>query len=135
MLFFAPTEADLTVQNIDKMLKDVLDWHTLGIKLGLPVYTLGAIRIDYIAHGTARQRHEMITKWLEYDTEASWDKLANGLKQMGKHAVATKIGNTYMPGYGGRFARDLHSDKNVYCAYGSSIIHLAPICNMQCIID
>ena len=37
---------------------------------------------------------------LDYDTEASWDKLANALKEMGKPVVATKI-YTYVPGYRG----------------------------------
>ena len=67
------------------------------MKLGLPVYKLEEIRIDYSAYGTGRQRQEMITTWLDYDTEASWDKLANALKEMGKPVVATKI-YTYVPG-------------------------------------
>ena len=86
------------------MLTEVLDWHTLGIELGLPVCKLEAIRIDYNTYGIARQKQEMITTWLEYDTEASWDKLANALKEMGKHVAATKICNTYVPGYTGMFA-------------------------------
>ena len=84
----------------------MLDWHTLGTKLGLPVYKLEAIRIDYNAYGTGRQKQEMITTWLEYDTEASWDKLANALKEMGKHVAASKIWNTYVTGYRGMFAID-----------------------------
>ena len=83
---------------------EVLDWHTLGIKLGIPYHSLGEIQINYSAYGIGRQRQEMITKWLNYDTEASWDKLANALEEMGKHVVATKIWNTYVPGYRGMFA-------------------------------
>ena len=79
----------------------MLDWHTLGTKLGLPFYKLEAIRIDYSAYGTGRQKQEMINTWLQYDTEASWDKLANALKEMGKHVAAAQItGNV------GRLARD-----------------------------
>lgn len=87
------------------MLTEVLEWHTLGTKLGLPVYTLDTIRIDFNANGTGRQRQQMITTWLAYDTKASWSKLANALEAMGKHVAATKIWNTYVPGYRGRFAR------------------------------
>ena len=84
----------------------MLDWHTLGIKVGIPYHVLGEIQINYNAYGTGRQRQEMIRKWLEYDTEASWDKLANALEEMGKHVVATKIWNAYVPCYRGMFATD-----------------------------
>ena len=100
---FAPTGTPLTLRNIDKILTEVLDWYTLGIKIGLPHRLLEEIRIDYSAYGIGRQRQEMITKWLEYDTKASWDKLANALKEMGKHVVANKIWNAYVPGYTGMF--------------------------------
>ena len=49
------------------------------------------------------QKQEMITKWLEYDTEASWGKLANALKEMEKHVAATQIWNTHVTGYRGMF--------------------------------
>ena len=88
------------------MLMEVLDWHTLGIKLGIPDHSLAEIRINYSAYGIGRQKQELITKWLEYDTEASWDKLANALKEMGKHVAANKIWNAYLPGYRGMFAID-----------------------------
>ena len=100
---FAPTETPLTLRNIDEILTEVLDWYTLGITVGIPHHLLGEIQINYSAYGIGRQRQEVITKWLEYDTEASWDKLANGLKDMGKHVVATKIWNTCIPGYTGMF--------------------------------
>lgn len=88
------------------MLTDVLDWHTLGTKLGLPDSSLGAIRIDHSAYGTDRQRHEMISKWLAYDTKASWNKLANALEEMGNNTLAKNIRETYIPGYTCKFTRD-----------------------------
>ena len=91
----------MTLQNIDKILIEVVDWHTLGIKLGLPVHTLRGIEINYSVHGLDRKRHEMISSWLNYDTEASWDKLASALKEMGMHVAAKKIA-----GKVGRLARD-----------------------------
>ena len=36
------------------MLTEVLDWHTLGIKLGIPDHSLGEIRINYSAYGIGR---------------------------------------------------------------------------------
>ena len=79
----------------------MLDWHTLGIKLGLPDHKLREIEINYSVHGLDRQRHEMISSWLNYDTEASWDKLASALKEMGMHVAANKIAGNV-----GRLARD-----------------------------
>ena len=93
------------------MLTGVLDWHTLGIKLDIPDHSLAEIRIDYSAYGIDRQKQEMITKWLEYDTEASWDKLANALEEMGKHVAANKIWNAYVPGYRGKTALVSVNDK------------------------
>ena len=108
---FSYTDTSLTLKNIDQILMEVLDWHTLGIKLGIPVHSLTEIQINYSAYGIGRQRQEMITKWLEYDTEASWDKLANALKEMGKHVAANKIWNVYVPGYKGKTALVSINDK------------------------
>ena len=88
------------------MLTSVLDWHTLGTKLGLPDSSLGAIRIDHSPYGTDRQRHEMISKWLAYDTKASWSKLASALEEMGNNTLAEEIRGKYIPGYKSEFTRD-----------------------------
>ena len=108
LLFLSLTHTDtlLTLKNIDPILSEVLDWHNLGVKLDLPVQFLQEIKVNYSAYGTGREKQEMITTWLEYDTEASWDKLANALKEMGKHVTASKIWNTYVTGYKGMFAID-----------------------------
>ena len=100
MKILAPTAIPLTLQTIDEILIEVVDWHTLGIKLGLPDQKLKEIEINYSAHGLGRQRNEMISSWLMYDTEASWDKLASALKKMGMHVVAKIAGNV------GRLTRD-----------------------------
>ena len=33
----------------------------------------------------------LLSKWLDYDPEASWDKLDNALETMGKNAIAKNI--------------------------------------------
>ena len=38
----------------------------------------------------------MLSKWLDYDTEASWEKLANALNTMGKNALAANIRSKFM---------------------------------------
>ena len=106
---FLPLDASLTLQNIDQLLTEVLDWNTLGTKLGLPDYCLGEIKIDYHAYGTRRQRKEMISKWLQSDTEASWSRLASALEKMGNKTVAKNIWSQYVPGYKSRFVRDYNS--------------------------
>ena len=95
----------MTHQNISQMLTEVLDWHTLGTKLGLPVHILGTISINYYACGNNRQRAEMISAWLEYDTEPSWNKLASALSEMGNHALAKKIRDIHIPEYRSKLIR------------------------------
>ena len=73
------------------MLTDVVDWYTLGIKLGIPGYKLKEIKIDNSAYGNVRQRNEMISEWLSYDINPSWTKLASALMKMGNNAKAKKI--------------------------------------------
>ena len=106
VLLIAPTDVSLTDKNIDQMLTEVVDWHTLGEKLELPVHTLEKIQIDHSAYGTDRQRQKMISSWLKYDTEASWSKIAGALKEMGNNTLAAKICDQYVPGFKGVFARD-----------------------------
>ena len=38
----------------------------------------------------------MVSKWLDYDPEASWDKLANALNTMGKNTIAANIRSKYV---------------------------------------
>ena len=101
---FAPTEESLTYYNIDSILTKVLDWYNLGTKLGLPNYKLREIWHD--CTGIVQQRQEMISKWLAYDTEASWNKLARALEEMGMRVVAKEVLDKYVPGYKSMFACD-----------------------------
>ena len=109
LFFFGCTKflETLTLENIDQMLTEVLDWHTLGIKLGIPGYLLGKIQIDFSSHGTTRQRQEMIKTWLTCDKERSWRKLACILEEMEMHVVAKEIRDKYTPDYDSKFAGDI----------------------------
>ena len=102
MISFAPTEKSLTLNDVDNILTKVLDWYTLGTKLGLPDYKLTEIRLDYTE--TVHQRQQMISKWLAFDTETSWNKLARALEEMGMRVVAKEVLDKYVPGYRGRLA-------------------------------
>jgi len=78
------------------MLKDVLDWHTLGEKLGISHQKLQAIQAEC---DTYQQKEMIIKTWLEDDKEASWSKLASTLEEIGKHVhtVAREIQCKYVP--------------------------------------
>ena len=91
----------LTAKNLGEMLTEVLDWYKLGTKLDLQAHSLAEIRMDYSVHGTDRQRQEMISKWLAFDTEASWSKLAGALEEMGENTAAKNIRDKCVPRCGG----------------------------------
>jgi hypothetical protein len=38
----------------------------------------------------------MVSKWKDYDPEASWEKLANALNAMGKNTIAANIRSKYV---------------------------------------
>ena len=69
------------------------EWHGLGLQLGLPEHILKPIG----SHPDVEDRlRVMLSKWLDYDPQASWDKLANALTAMGKNAIAANIRSEYM---------------------------------------
>ena len=82
------------IKNIVISLKDVIaEWHDLGIHLGLPESILKLIGSSPDIEGHLRM---MVSKWLDYDPEASWDKLANALNAMGKNTIAANIRSKYV---------------------------------------
>ena len=85
------------------MLKTVVDWQILGTKLGLPDHMIEEIRIDANVYGSVQQRQKMITRWLDYDLNASWSKLADTLEEMGINNVAKDIRDKYIHGYRSNF--------------------------------
>ena len=82
------------MKNIVIALKDVIaEWHDLGLQLGLPESILKLIGCSPDIEGHLRM---MVSNWLDYDPEASWDKLANALNGMGKNTIAANIRINYM---------------------------------------
>ena len=68
--------------------KDVAEWRDLGLQLGLPDATLASIAMHPDIEG---HRRMMLSKWLESDLEASWEKLADALNKIGKNVIADNI--------------------------------------------
>ena len=97
------TDGSLTPRNIAIMLKTVVDWQILGTKLGLPYHMIEEIQIDTNVNGSVQQRQKMITRWLDYDLNASWSKLADALEEMGINNVGKDIQDKYVHGYRSKF--------------------------------
>ena len=74
-------------------LQDVTEWQDLGIYLGLPDAKIQQIASHHDAMGHKRM---MISEWLKYDTEASWEKLASVLTKMRKNVIAADIRCQYV---------------------------------------
>ncbi len=59
-----------------------MDWETLGAGLGIKPYKLQAIERNKRGD-TAQCKLAMFDVWLRSDTNASWEKLIEALREMG----------------------------------------------------
>ena len=85
------TVAEFSARSVGSAVVAVVDWFKLGRQLGLPHHTLEEVRLDYTVFGTARQRNEILQRWLTSDPAASWQTLCAALKAMGETALADHI--------------------------------------------
>ena len=76
-------------------LTNLLDWHKLGLLLGIKKIKLDVIRLDFDKYGSERQRDEMIDLWLHSDRDASWEKLCTALENMDQNTIAEHIRTRY----------------------------------------
>ena len=80
---------EFKLQHIVVAVRDVnTEWYGLGLQLGLPEHILKPIGSHPDVEDHLRV---MLSKWLDYDPQASWDKLAKALTAMGKNAIAANI--------------------------------------------
>ena len=89
----------LDVLTLSSGLATVINWHQLGLNLGLPKHELDKIERDY--QGNDRQRLKMLDKWLKQMPSAVWANVVSALKQMGENRVAENIHQKYV-GSGGK---------------------------------
>ena len=68
--------------------KDIVNWHDLGLHLDLPESKLASIATHPDIEG---HRRMMLSEWLHFDPEASWEKLATALNKIGKNAIAANV--------------------------------------------
>ena len=84
-----------TLKELSNALNSVVDWHSLGVKLGLEDYELSTIEKNFHAMGIERCKHEMLGRWLRNAKLATWKAVADALQQMGEKKVALKILNKH----------------------------------------
>ena len=69
------------------------DWYPLGLFLGVPSQDLDAIRVSE-GPNLKMQFIKMVVRWLEIKPTATWAKLCQALKEVGKLALAEKVSAT-----------------------------------------
>ena len=87
------SDLEFKLQHIVIAVKDVGEWYNLGLQLGLPDSSLAAIASHPDVKGHKRL---MLSEWLKYDTEASWDKLAGALSVIGENVVSANVRSRFM---------------------------------------
>ena len=93
-----PSTSDikLDLHNVVNAVKDVVTgWHDLGLNLRLPDSILRPIGSNHPQDAESCLRI-MMSKWLSYDTQASWEKLANALTTMGENVIAANITSKFV---------------------------------------
>ena len=74
-------------------LKDLVECHALGLQLGLPESTLKLIDKH---HDSKEHLRMMLSEWLQFDIEASWEKLTAALNKIGKNAIADNVRREFL---------------------------------------
>ena len=91
MLISPPTtSATPTLKELSNALDSVVDWHSLGVKLGLEDHELSAIEKNFRGD-IARCKHEVLSRYLRNDKLPTWKAIIDALHLMGEHTVASKI--------------------------------------------
>ena len=84
-----PSNLKLELKDLVNAVRDVIEWHDLGLELGLPESVLQSIEADHRYIGDRRRM--MLSKWLDFDQEASWEKLIAALMTIRRKDVAENI--------------------------------------------
>ena len=85
----------LNLKELSNALDSVVNWHSLGVKLGLEDHELRTIEHNYRGDGSERCKHEVLSCWLRSAKQQTWKAVSDALQLMGEHAVAWKIQAKY----------------------------------------
>ena len=77
------------MEEVCRLLEEIKEWDHLGANLGLSETTIADIRRR--SDGIDARTTAMISKWLESDGEATWEKLARALTTLGHDDIASQI--------------------------------------------
>ena len=75
--------------------RDVSDWHNLGLHLDLTMSKLKSLQSIHHTHGEQRVKAEMFNVWLSSCPDASWHKLVTALKAIDEKRVAKEVESSY----------------------------------------
>ena len=84
----------MTLQNLTSDLWSVVNWHSLGLLLGVPPSELRRIELDFISN-SERKKSEMLYWWLR-NKQASWHDIVKALHESGEHRLADTIREKYL---------------------------------------
>ena len=88
--FSSPATDTPLLKELSNELDSVVDWHSLGVKLGMKPHELGTIEKNY--HGdSVRCKHEVLVCFLRSAKLPTWKAVTDALCLMGEHTVALKI--------------------------------------------
>ena len=79
-----------TLKELSNALDSVVDWHSLGVKLGLEDHELSAIDKNFRGD-IERCKHEMLICCRRTDKLPTWKAIVDALHLMGEEKVASKI--------------------------------------------
>lgn len=78
--------------DLQRALKPVIEWFSLGVELKIPVDALSTIRKDYRL--TDDCRLEMLIQWKQMESP-TWSKLVTALVAINRKALANQLANKY----------------------------------------
>ena len=78
-----------TLDEIEKELNEVTDWHTIGQNLNIPEFELFNIKSDTTLNNMKALKRAMLKWWVDNDPDASWSKLAQSLEGIHGNLAAT----------------------------------------------
>ena len=85
----------ISVKLLVDAVRNVSDWHNLGLHLGLTMSQLKQLQSIHRDHGEERIMAEMFNVWLSSCPDASWHKLVTALNAINKKRVAKEVESRY----------------------------------------
>ena len=79
-----------TLQELSTELHSVVNWYSLGIKLGVEDHELRTIEQNHRGDNE-RCKHEVLSRWFRSTKHPTWKAVADALHLMGEDTVAWKI--------------------------------------------